>query len=108
TFAMAKHEGVKREQIIVDPGIGFGKKLEHNLKLINELCFLQKFASPILVGPSRKSFIGKITGESAQDRLDGTVAAAAACVLRGAQILRVHDVAPVRRVCDVLDAMVNS
>jgi dihydropteroate synthase len=95
----------KKVQIILDPGIGFGKKLEHNLSIIRELSFLQEFNRPILAGPSRKSFIGKITGLPAEERLEGTAAAAAICVQQGAHILRVHDVRFFRRFCDVLDAI---
>jgi dihydropteroate synthase len=97
----------KKIQIILDPGIGFGKKLEHNLKIIRELSFLQEFNLPILAGPSRKSFIGKITGLPAEQRLEGTAAAAAVCIQQGAHILRVHDVQFFRRFCDVLDAIME-
>lgn len=103
----AKH-GLRKEQIILDPGIGFGKTLEHNLSLINHLSFLAALDHPILVGPSRKSFIGKITGLSADNRLEGTAAAVGACLERGAHAIRVHDVAFFRRYCDVLDAVVNA
>ena len=105
TFQIAQQSGIAKDQIILDPGIGFGKKLEHNLKIIRELSFLQEFNCPILAGPSRKSFIEKITGLAAEERLEGTAAAAGVCVQQGAHILRVHDVQFFRRYCDVLDAI---
>jgi dihydropteroate synthase len=105
TFRIAEMAGVAKEQIILDPGIGFGKKLEHNLQIIRKLSFLEEFGCPVLAGPSRKSFIGKITGLPAGERLEGTAAAAGVCVQQGAHILRVHDVQFFRRYCDVLDAI---
>jgi dihydropteroate synthase len=107
TFRLAKRAGVKDEQIVLDPGIGFGKSLEHNLKIIRELSFLQEFGRPILAGPSRKSFLGKITGLPADARLEATAAAAAICILQGAHIIRVHDVLFFRRYCSVLDFLIN-
>lgn len=108
TFRAAADHGVRKQQLIVDPGIGFGKALEHNLSLMNHLAFLEPLDCPILVGPSRKSFIGKITGLSAEHRLEGTAAAVGACIERGAHMIRVHDVAFFRHYCDVLDALVNA
>ncbi len=105
TFRIAEQQDVQRDQMIVDPGIGFGKKLDHNLNIIRNLSFLKELGAPILVGPSRKSFIEKITGLPASERLEGTAAAAGVCVQQGAHILRVHDVRFFRRYCDVLDAL---
>lgn len=105
TFHLALAAGIKQEQIVVDPGIGFGKTLEHNLRIIKELTFLNVLDRPILAGPSRKSFIGKITGKDAANRLEGTAAAVGQCVANGAHIIRVHDVAFFRQYCDVLDAI---
>ncbi len=86
--------GIPRERIIVDPGIGFGKTLDHNLMLLNQLERFHALGAPILVGASRKSFIAKASrGEPADARLAGSLAAALTAVRRGAQILRVHDVA---------------
>ncbi len=107
TFFTAKKAGIKREQIIVDPGIGFGKQLDHNLRILNGLSFLNELDRPVLTGPSRKSFIGKLTGLAAEDRLEGTAAAVGACVQNGAHIIRVHDAGYFRRYCDVLDAILN-
>ena len=106
TFDLSAAHQIYSDQIIVDPGIGFGKKLEDNLSILRNLSFLQELGCPILAGPSRKSFIEKITGLPAEERLEGTAAAAAICVQQGAHILRVHDVRFFRRFCDVLDLLV--
>ena len=105
TLHLADQAGVSREQIILDPGIGFGKKLEHNISLLKQLSFLEVLQRPILVGPSRKSFLEKITGLPAEERLEGTAAAVGVCILQGAHIIRVHDVRFFRRYCDVLDVL---
>lgn len=101
--ARAAAEGVM--QIIVDPGIGFGKNLGHNLDLMRNLSAATPPGFPILVGPSRKSFIGKILDVTVDERLEGTAAAVAACILRGAHIVRVHDVKEMKRVALVADAL---
>jgi len=108
TFRMAESAGINADQMIVDPGIGFGKALDHNLKIMKELNFLNELGRPILAGPSRKSFIGKITGQTSEERLEGTAAAVGCCVLQGAHIIRVHDAAFFRPYCDVLDSIINS
>jgi dihydropteroate synthase len=100
---LAERAGVK--QIIVDPGIGFGKNLEHNLDLMRNLKSATPVGFPILVGPSRKSFIGKILDLGVDERLEGTAAAVAACIIRGAHIVRVHDVKEMKRVALVADAL---
>jgi dihydropteroate synthase len=92
------------EQIIVDPGIGFGKNSEHNVQLIRELREFVEIGTPLLIGPSRKSFIGAILDLPVQERLEGTAAAVAVSVMNGAHILRVHDVKEMRRVAKVVDA----
>ena len=90
-FALS--QGILRPNIIVDPGIGFGKTLEHNLALLRGLAVFHGLGCPILLGASRKRFIGTISGaEKAQDRMAGSVAVALAAAGQGAQILRVHDV----------------
>ncbi len=92
-MAFAVERGVAPEQICLDPGIGFGKTDEHNLALLNGISQLAALGRPVLIGASRKSFIGRITGrEKPEDRLAGSLAVAAFSILRGAQILRVHDV----------------
>ena len=92
-------------QIMVDPGVGFGKDLQHNLDLMRRLEEFQELGCPILVGPSRKSFIGKLLDLPVDERLEGTAAAVTACVLRGANIVRVHDVREMKRVALVADAL---
>lgn len=88
--------GIARSRIVVDPGIGFGKTLAHNLALIARLPEIADLGFPVLVGVSRKSMIGTITGREVDDRLAGSLAAGLAAVARGASILRVHDVAQTR------------
>lgn len=105
--AAALDAGVKSESIIVDPGIGFGKKLEHNLEIIRHLSILKKLPYPLLVGASRKSFIGAVTGCPVESRLEGSIGAAAAAVLNGADILRVHDVAETAQAAAVVDAIMH-
>jgi len=93
----AESKGIDRELVIVDPGIGFGKTAEHNLELLRRLPELRSLGRPILVGPSRKAFIGKVLGAAVDQRREGTLAAVAAAVLNGADIVRVHDVAGCRK-----------
>ncbi|MBI4492199.1 MAG: dihydropteroate synthase [Chloroflexi bacterium] len=98
--------GVAPEQIVVDPGIGFGKVAEESLELLRRLGELRRaLPYPLLVGPSRKSFIGKVLGLPPEERLEGTAAAVAAAILGGADIVRVHDVLPMVRVARVADAI---
>lgn len=91
-FAMAAAAGIPREHVILDPGVGFGKTWQQNFDVLARLDVLMDFGVPVLVGVSRKSFIGKLLGREVQDRLIGTLAAGLASVQRGATILRVHDV----------------
>ena len=106
-ISTAEAYGIRRENIIVDPGIGFGKNLEHNLAIIKNLKFLEDLDRPILVGISRKSFIGKILNLPPQERLEGTIASAVLSILNGAHILRVHDVEAVKRAITVAEAIIN-
>ncbi len=99
--------GVPRENIILDPGIGFGKTLEHNLSILNALGSMVELGRPLLIGVSRKSFIGKILGVEAHDRLEGTIAASIVGILRGASLLRVHDIEPVKRAVSVAEAILR-
>ncbi|CAN1594063.1 FolP Dihydropteroate synthase and related enzymes [Candidatus Pelagibacterales bacterium] len=88
-----KDNGIKDEQIIIDPGIGFGKTLEHNLEIISKISIFHSLGYPIMVGPSRKSFIGKIMGEKDNpQRLGGTIASVLYSYLQGIQLFRVHDI----------------
>jgi dihydropteroate synthase len=97
SLALAREAGIRASRIAIDPGIGFGKSVQGNLELIRRLSEFQDLGCPILVGPSRKSFIGTVLG-SGKDRLFGTAAAVAVSVLNGASIVRVHDVAAMREV----------
>lgn len=97
--------GVERENIIIDPGIGFGKNLDHNLTLLRGLPALASMGQPLLVGASRKTFIGKILGVEPDERLEGSLAAAIAAVFGGAHIIRVHDVNETRKAVRVADAI---
>uniref|UniRef100_A0A7C4X8S2 dihydropteroate synthase n=1 Tax=candidate division WOR-3 bacterium TaxID=2052148 RepID=A0A7C4X8S2_UNCW3 len=95
--------GIERERIIIDPGLGFGKRLEDNYEIIERLGELKIFNRPILVGPSRKSFIGKPFGLEPEERLEGTLAVEALLIKNGASILRVHDVAEAKKVALLID-----
>jgi dihydropteroate synthase len=97
--------GIAEERIWVDPGIGFGKTVEHNLELLRRLAELHDLGRPILVGASRKSFIGKITGREVGDRVGGTIAAHVLAAANGADALRVHDVAATRDALKTLAAI---
>jgi dihydropteroate synthase len=97
--------GIATERVILDPGIGFGKTLGHNLQLLRGLPVLAALRQPLLVGVSRKAFIGKILGLDADQRLEGSLAAAVAAVLAGANLVRVHDVAETTRAVRVADAI---
>lgn len=104
-YAMAC--GVPRGKIVLDPGIGFGKTLEHNLELLAGIPTLLSSGFPLLVGPSRKSFIGELLDDRpVGGRLSGTAAAVALCAASGAQVVRVHDVAEMRDVVRIIDAVV--
>ncbi|MCX8159465.1 MAG: dihydropteroate synthase [Candidatus Saccharicenans sp.] len=103
----AEEGGIASDRIIIDPGIGFGKNLEHNLTLLNRLDHFLDLGKPILVGPSRKSFIGLILEEPVERRLEGTLAAAVLSWLRGAAIIRVHDVLETKRALLVAQSIVK-
>jgi len=99
--------GIGREQIVIDPGIGFGKTLEHNLEILRRLEELRALGYPILVGTSRKSTIGKILGTEPDDRLEGTAATVALAIAGGADIVRVHDVKEMARAAKMADAILR-
>lgn len=103
----AVSSGIKREKIILDPGIGFGKKYSDNLNLIRNLRTFEDLGRPLLVGLSRKSFIGKIVDQPTEDRLEGSLSAAVLSVSHGAHLVRVHDVAATKRAILVADAILN-
>lgn len=99
--------GVARENIIIDPGIGFGKTTEQNLELVRRLDELKLLGYPILAGPSRKSFVGYTLDLPPEERLEGTLAAVALCIEKGADIVRVHDVKEAHRVARFVDALMR-
>jgi dihydropteroate synthase len=100
--------GVSRKRIIVDPGIGFGKTVEHNLLLIKHLDALASLGLPILLGTSRKSFIGAVLDKEVTEREPGTWATVCAGIIKGAHIIRVHEVATCRQLADMTDAIMNA
>lgn len=104
---LAKKAGVAESHILLDPGIGFGKTREHNLELINRLAEIRALGFPILLGPSRKSFIGFTLDLPADQRVEGTAATVAVGIVRGADIIRVHDVKEMVRVAKMTDAIVR-
>jgi dihydropteroate synthase len=106
-LAFAVAEGVPEEQVWLDPGIGFGKTVEHNLELLDRLDEIVAIGQPVVVGTSRKSFLGKLTGRSERDRLGGTIATNVLAFERGASVFRVHDVAPVSDALQVAAATVR-
>jgi dihydropteroate synthase len=107
TTALARGEqaGIERTQMLVDPGIGFGKTITHNLEILRRLAELQTLGVPVVVGPSRKRFIGTLLDVPADERLEGTIAACVMAAANGANILRVHDVKPVARALKLADAI---
>jgi dihydropteroate synthase len=103
----ARAEGVDEERIWIDPGIGFGKTVEHNLELHRRLGELAELGRPIVFGSSRKSFIGKLTGAEVDERLGGTIASNVIAYANGARMLRVHDVGPMRQALTVAEAILD-
>lgn len=107
-IAVARRAGIPEQRIIIDPGIGFGKRVRDNLVILNSLSAFRSLGCPLLVGPSRKSFIGKILGLPEGQRLEGTAAAVALAIARGAHLVRVHDVREIVRVARMTDAIVRA
>ena len=107
SIALAVERGVVRQNIIIDPGVGFGKTLEGNLEVVCRLDELRCLEQPILLGTSRKSMIGLVLDLPPDQRLEGTAATLAIGIARGADIVRVHDVAQMARVCRMSDAIVR-
>ncbi len=99
--------GIQGNRIIVDPGIGFGKNFSHNITILKKLKQLQKLKKPILLGLSRKSFIGKTLDLPAEERLEGSLAASVVGIINGAQILRTHDVKETKRAVAVADTIIH-
>jgi dihydropteroate synthase len=108
SLELAYQAGIPRERIILDPGIGFGKTVEQNLELVHRLEELKTLGYPLLVGPSRKSFVGYTLNLPPEDRLGGTAAAVTLCIDRGADMIRVHDVGLMYQVARFTDAVVRS
>jgi len=101
----AVRAGIKRQQLIVDPGFGFGKTTEENWILLKNLSRLRVLGLPLLVGASRKSFVGKVLGESDNGRLIGSLACATIAIMTGVHILRVHDVRETLQIAKVCDTV---
>ena len=107
SIAIARRAGVRDEQIIVDPGIGFGKTPDHNLEVLRRLGELRSLGHPVLVGASRKSVIGLVLDLEVDQRVEGTAAAVALSIAGGADVVRVHDVKEMVHVCRMSDAIVR-
>jgi dihydropteroate synthase len=104
-LARAEAAGIPRERTLLDPGIGFAKTAEQSVELLARIAELRSLGRPLVVGPSRKSFIGKLTGAAVEARGPGTLAAVTACVLGGVEVIRVHDVADARQAAHVASAL---
>ena len=107
SVAVAREAGVSERQIIIDPGIGFGKTADHNLEVLQRLNEFQSLGHPVLVGTSRKSTIGRVLDLPTNKRVEGTAATVALSIAGGADIVRVHDVKEMVRVCRMSDAVVR-
>jgi len=107
SVALAHKAGIAESHIVLDPGVGFGKTREHNLELVNRLDEIRKLGYPVLLGTSRKSFIGFTLDLPADQRIEGTAATVAVGIARGADIIRVHDVKEMSRVAKITDAIIR-
>lgn len=106
--AVARIAGVTADQIVIDPGIGFGKTTKQNLELINRVDELKVLGYPVLVGTSRKSLIGQVLNVPVSERVEGTASTVAVAIVRGADIVRVHDVAHMARIVKMTDSLVRA
>jgi dihydropteroate synthase len=106
-LATAQAGGILTEHLLIDPGIGFGKRAQHTLELLRKLHHFHALGRPLVIGTSRKSFIGTILGTEVHERLEGTAATVAAAIVQGADIIRVHDVQAMVRVARIMDALVR-
>ncbi len=104
----ATRAGIEKEYLIVDPGVGFGKTLADNFRIINNLAELKVLGLPIMIGTSRKAFLGKITGGEPQERIEGTAATNVVSIMNGCHIVRVHDVASMKKIAAVTDEILHS
>lgn len=105
---LAMRLGIPKDRIVLDPGIGFGKRLNDNYEIIRHLDEFQKLGCPLLLGASRKSFIGRVLNLPPEECLEGTLAANTAAILKGAHILRVHDVKETKRIAQIVDYLVRN
>lgn len=106
-IAFAEAAGIRREQLWLDPGFGFGKTVEHNLELLRRLDAFQRFGLPVLIGTSNKSTIGAVLGTPVDERAEGTAATVAVAIMKGAACVRVHDVKAMARVARMTDAILH-
>jgi dihydropteroate synthase len=104
----AVRNGVDREKIVVDPGIGFGKRVEDNLRILKMLADFKELGRPVLIGTSMKSFIGKLTDMPLEERVEGTLASLAVAIMNGADVLRVHDVRRAKKVLKIVKAVMDA
>jgi dihydropteroate synthase len=104
---LAQQAGVERSRLVIDPGVGFGKDLEGNLQIVRELRELKVLGLPIMIGTSRKSLVGKVLGLPVDDRVEGTAATVALGIAGGANLVRVHDMRAMVRVCRMTDAVLG-
>lgn len=104
----AEQAGIARERIVLDPGFGFGKRTEHNLTLLNHLSSLQSSGLPLLIGLSRKSVLGQVVGLSIDERIHASIAASVVSVMKGANIVRVHDVKPTVDALKIVSAVMKN
>jgi len=104
----AEHAGIARERIVLDPGFGFGKRTEHNLTLLNHLSSLQSLGLPLLIGLSRKSVLGQVVGSEVDERTHASIAASVVSVMKGANIVRVHDVKPTVDALKIVSAVMEN
>lgn len=100
--------GIGRDHLAVDPGIGFGKTYEDNCRIIKNINEMKVLGLPVLIGTSRKAFIGSVTGGTPAERIDGTAATVCAAIMNGCNIVRVHDVAPMKKVAQMTDAIIHA
>lgn len=107
SISIAKNAGIDEKNIILDPGIGFGKNVNDNLEIIRNINKFKGFGYPILLGASRKSFIGRLTGAEVNDRLAGSIAAISVGIINGANIVRVHDVKETKQAVKILDGIIR-
>ena len=99
--------GIKSDKIIIDPGIGFGKTVENNLTIVNRINAFRLLNKPLLIGTSRKSFIGKVLNKKVSKRLTGTISSVCVSIIRGAHIVRIHDVKALKQAVTMTDAIIN-